>query len=581
MNRQMEQSSSVGRAWQDRLRTLSPRERAELRKKLAARMVGGGALVAEGLLGCGVKRVLGITGTPVDTIFAECAVRGIQLVGTRHQQSAVLMAAAANYLAGRLESVVVVSAGPAATNALTGVLVARDNGWPVIVLAGRRPVHREGIGYFQELDAVPIFAPLTKWAAKVDRTSQIMGAVIAAFEIACQGRPGPVYLDLPEDVLEGTAAVDGSAKPVCESRRQAEPDQVAMAAQILGAAERPLMILGEGIRWSFNPSALQRLAGEFGIPFITSPMGRGFLSDDHPLCANDARHWIQSQADVVLMAGAWFDWRFRFGGELAQGARIIHADIDPQTLGRNVEPALSVWADSGRFLSQLAEALDAAFQPNARKRLEAWHACVQEDCRRHRQARTVQFSRESKPLAPHQLFREIGGFLPPDAIIVLDGGVTLATGQALLSARSPCGWLDPGWNGCMGVGIPFGLGAKLARPERMVVVICGDYGFGLTAMDLETAVRCKIPVIVVIVNNGGINGATRQKRYLPPDYAHGFSQFQPALRYEEIMRAFGGHAQWATEAGEIRPALERAAASGLPACINVWVDPDAPHPGTW
>lgn len=581
MNSQMDRSSSDGCAWRDRLQALSPQERVELRKRLAAKMVGGCALVAEGLLRCGVKRILGITGTPVDSIFSECAVRDIRLIGTRHQHSAVLMAAVGNYLAGRLESVVVVSAGPAVTNALTGVLVARDNGWPVIVMGGRRPVHREGIGYFQELDAVPIFAPVTKWAAKVERTSEIMGAVIRAFEIASKGRPGPVYLDLPEDVLEGTAAVDGSAKPEFEARPEAEPEAVAEVARILSTADRPLMILGEGIRWSFNPSALQRLAGEFAIPFITSPMGRGFLSDDHPLCANDVRRWIQSQADVVLMAGAWFDWRFRFGGELAPGARIIHADIDPETLGKNVDPVLSVCADSGRFLSQLAEELDASFRQNASKRLESWHVLVQGACRGNRQARTARFSGESKSLAPHQLFREIRGFLPPDAVIVLDGGVTLATGQALLSAQSPCCWLDPGWNGCMGVGIPFGLGAKLATPERMVVVICGDYSFGLTAIDLETATRFKIPVIVVIVNNGGINGVTRQKRYMPPDYAERFSQFQPLLRYEEIMRAFGGHAEWATEAGEIRPALERAAASGLPACINVCVDPDAPHPGTW
>jgi thiamine pyrophosphate-dependent acetolactate synthase large subunit-like protein len=570
-----------GGAWRDRLLALSPQERAVLRRRLTATMISGFSLVAESLLRCGVKRVMGITGTPVDQIFPECAKRGIRLIGTRHQQSAVMMAAAGNYVAGRLESAVVVSAGPAVTNTLTGVLVARDNGWPVIVMGGRRPIDREGIGYFQELDAVPIFGPVTKWAARIERTAEIMGAVIRAFEIASSGRPGPVYLDLPEDVLGGMATVDDSAGPVLQARPQAEPESLVEAARILSTAERPLMILGEDIRWGFSPSALRRLAEACAIPFITTPMGRGLLPDDHPQCANQVRRWIQSQADVVLMAGAWFDWRFRFGGELTPGVRIIHAAIDPQTLGKNVEPVLNVCADSGRFLTQLAETLGTGPHCIAPARLASWHALIQGACRSNRQARSSRYAHESGALTPGQLFREIRGFLPDDAVVVLDGAINLAAGQALLAARTPCCWLDPGWNGCMGVGIPFGLGAKLAAPSRMVVVICGDYSFGLTAIELETATRHGIPIIVVIANNEGINGATRQKQYFPSDYPERFSQFQPALRYEQIMKVFGGHAEWVSQVEEIQPALERAAASGLPACINVSVDPDAPHPGAW
>jgi 2-hydroxyacyl-CoA lyase 1 len=518
----------------------------------------------------------------MDQAFTECAARGIRLIGARHQQSAVLMAASANYLAGRLESVVVVSAGPGVTNALTGVLVARDNGWPIIVIGGRRPLHQEGMGYFQELDAVPIFASVTKWAARIDCTTEIMRSVITAFTIACSGRPGPVYLDLPQDVLEGTAPLDDSPCPVLEGRPEAELESVVEAARIIRSGSRPLMILGEGIRWGYCLSHLERIAGEFGIPFITSPMGRGFLPDDHPLCANDARRWIQSQADVVLLAGAWFDWRFRFGAELAPEARIIHVDINPDTLGKNVEPVLTIHADSGRFLSQLAEEmLELSIRDDPGTGLQSWHGLVQGVCGENRRERAERLAGNPKSLAFYRLYQAIRDFLPPKAVIVLDGGINLAMGQALLSARGPCCWMDPGWNGCMGVGIPFGLGAKLVSPDHMVVVICGDYSFGLTAIDLETAVRCGIPIIVVIANNNGINGAARQKLYLPPDHAERFCQFQPAVRYEQIMKAFGGHAEWVNDPTEMRHALERAAASGLPACINVSVDPDTPHPGTW
>ena len=565
----------------DRLEALTAVQRVDLRRCLSAKKTGGHSLVAEALHRCGVKHVTGIAGTPVDRIFPECVARGMRLIGARHQQAAVLMAASGNFIAGRLESVAVVSAGPAVTNALTGVLVARDNGWPVIVMGGRRPLHREGIGYFQELDAVPVYQSVTKWAAKVEQTSEIMSTVIRAYEIACSGRPGPVYLDLPEDVLDGTSEMDCSVSPAIIPSPQATAHTLGETARLMRGAERPLLILGEGIRWSFSRDSLRSMVEGSGIPFITTPMARGVLSDDHALCANEVRRWIQSQADVVLMAGACFDWRFRFGGELAPGARIVHADADPLMIGKNVDAALTVCADSGSFLVQLQEALAGLPALTGTVQLAAWHELLKAKIDESRRAHLAWRSKESMPMGPQQLFVALRDFLPGDAVVVMDGNITLSTGQFLLSAREPFCWLDPGWNGCMGSGIPFGMGAKLAAPERMVVVVCGDYGFGLNAMDLETAVRCRIPVIVVVVNNDGITGSLRQKVYFSPDYPELFSRFLPRLRYERIMEVFGGHTEYVVEPTDIGPALERAAASGLPSCINVIVDPETPSPGVW
>jgi len=551
-----------------------------VRKPFSSHKRRGHALTAEALRHCGVKRVIGITGTPVDQIFPECAARGIRPIGTRHQHAAVLMAATSNYIAGRLESVVAVSAGPAVTNALTGVLVARDNGWPVIVLGGRRPVHEEGIGYFQELDAVPIYQSVTKSAARVRRVAELPMAIVNAYEIAMSGRPGPVYLDLPEDVLDAETEVDIPALPIALRRDEPDPHVVAACAELLRAAQRPLLIVGEGIRWSFKADDLRSLVEQNGIPFLTTPLARGFLPDDHPFCANDVRHTIQSQADLVLMAGAWFDWRFRFGAELAPNARVIHADIDSTTLGKNVRDVLTVHADSGRFLSQLQTLLQQTHLVPA-GRLESWRRLVQAAVDEKRTTRAAWLARESTPMGPQALFAALRHFLPEDAVVVLDGNITLATGQALLSARTPCGWLDPGWNGCMGAGIPMGMGAKLVAPERMVVVVCGDFGFGLTAMDLETAARHGIPIIVVIVNNDGICGGLRQKERFPREHPELFSRFQGGLRYERLADIFGGHAEFVADPTELRPALDRASASGLPAVVNVRVDPYAPHPGNW
>lgn len=581
MIRTKESSHDKGTAMRDRLQSLTLEQRAHLKHRLSTIRVSGHSLVAEALRQCAVKCVVGISGTPVDRIFPECSARGIRPIGTRHQQAAVLIAAAANYVTGRLESVVLVSAGPAVTNALTGVLVARDNGWPVLVMGGRRPLHQQGIGYFQELDAIPIYQSMTKWAAKVEHTSEIMSAVIRGYEIACSGRPGPVYLDLPEDVLDGLSEMDSSPTPTLSPRLQAKSKEVEQTARLLRGAKRPLLILGEGIRWSFCEASLRRLVEQFGIPFITTPLARGFLPDDHRLCANDVRRQIQSQADVVLMAGASFDWRFRFGGELPSDARIVHVDIDPKTFGMSLESARRICADSGRFLVQLEAMLTEQQSHSESMRSNHWQAHVKTACSEKRKLRSAWLAKKSTPMGPQQLFSTVRDFLPRDAVVVLDGNIALAAGQALLSALTPCGWLDPGWNGCMGSGIPFGMGAKLASPERMVVVVCGDFGFGLSAMDLETAVRHKIPIIVVIANNDGATGALRQKALFPPEYPELFSRFQPGLRYDRIMEVFGGHAEFVSDPADIRPALERAVASGLPSCINVSVDPDAPHPGAW
>jgi thiamine pyrophosphate-dependent acetolactate synthase large subunit-like protein len=356
---------------------------------------------------------------------------------------------------------------------------------------------------------------------------------------------------------------------------------VVEAARLLGTAERPLLILGEGIRWSFSRDSLRCMVEQSGIPFITTPMARGFMPDDHPLCANEVRRKIQSEADVIIMAGASFDWRFRFGAELAPGVQIIQVDTDSKMLGKNVKASLTVCADSGRFLTQLQEVLAGRQDPTRTVWPTSWHRVVKTMCEERRTASLAWLSEEFRPMRPQQLFIAIRDFLPPDAVVVLDGNITLSTGQMILSAKEPCCWLDPGWNGCIGSGIPFGMGAKLAAPERMVVVICGDFGFGLSAMDLETAVRCRIPFIVVITNNDGITGSLRQKAQFPSDYPELFSQFQPRLRYERIMELFGGHGEFVVEASDILPALQRAVASGLPSCINVIVDPDTPLPGIW
>ncbi|MDQ3119131.1 MAG: thiamine pyrophosphate-binding protein [Verrucomicrobiota bacterium] len=562
----------------ERLKALPPEKLAQLKHETASESVSGHALLAEALQGCGIKRVYGVSGTPVDQIFAECAARGIRPLSTVTQQAAVLMAAAGNYLAGRLEAAVVVSSGPGVTNTVTGVLVARENGWPVLVVGGRRALLHEGIGYFQELDAVPILRPVTKMAMTITKTSAIRNDVAHAVATATASRRGPVYLDLPEDILEGRAARDEASlpKPILES--EIDREKVGEAGRIIARAKRPLLILGEDIRWSFLAESLRELVDEFGIPFITSPMGRGFLSDNHPLCANEFRTSIQGEADVVVLAGAWFDWRFRFGTTLGARARVIHADADPATLGKNVAGALTILGEPGEFLTHLAEALLPSM---GRDRFADWHESLGQRRRAFRSSQAAWLQQKRSPMLPQELYLSLRDVLPSDAIIAVEGNISLAAAQKILQASRPASWLDPGRNGIIGAAIHFAMGAKLACPDRTVVALCSDTGFGMSAMDLEAAVRHHIPIIVVIANNDGNSGSVRQKNFFPADYPERFTEFLPGLRYERIMALFGGHAEYITEAAEIRPAFERALAAAVPACLNVQLDSHAPHSGFW
>src|SRR3990170_4845445 len=320
----------------NQLAALSREKRELLEQKLKKEVADGHTLVARALKRLGVTHVYCVSGTPIRETFSICAKLGIRPISVRHQQAGVMMATAQNYLAGRLTAISLLSAGPGVTNAATGILVAKDNCWPVVVLGGRRPLSMQGMGSFQELDAIPIFQSITKWSALVGSTSSIPDYLDRAFKTAVSGRPGPVYLDLPEDVLNGMAtAADSSFTATYECPAEAPApaiEAITQAADILLHAKCPALIIGKGVRWSEPYEELKKLVNGFGIPFITSPMGHGYLPDDHPLCYNLARGLLQSKADAILLLGARLDWAFRFGAELAPDVKLIQVDIHAQEI---------------------------------------------------------------------------------------------------------------------------------------------------------------------------------------------------------------------------------------------------------
>jgi thiamine pyrophosphate-dependent acetolactate synthase large subunit-like protein len=538
--------------------------------KEEAQEIDGHTLTALALRGLGVTRVYGIAGIPVYKTLASCVNHGLRVIATRHQQGAGLMAAAQNDLEGRVSAVALVSSGPAVTNLATAMLVARDNGWPLVALGAPRPSKLKG--GFQELDAVPIFQSITKFAGILTAATEIAPALQHACAVATEGRPGPVYLELPENVLEQTCSAPSESHRPREERRAIDAGAVRRAAELLTQARRPAVLISESIRWSEPYAELTELIDCLEAPFAASPMGRGYLPDDHPRCYDNVRSSLLSTADAVLLVGAKLDWVFRFGAEIARDARLVQIAIDESEVETNVTPDVSIAGDVKQVLRRLIEEID-------RTRLAPdvpWREVL--DQKRAQAAnRWESAARQAGKISPLRLMAEIRDFLPRDAICVVDGNVTLAAAQHLLPSYLPASRLTPGHNGCMGVGVPFGIAAKLSSPGRMVVVISGDFAFGLNAMEMETAVRLHVPVIVVVANNDGNGGAVSQRAYYP-DCADPITMFGADIHYDQMMSAFGGHGEHVDRAEEIQPALRRAVESGLPACINVHIDPESPYP---
>jgi 2-hydroxyacyl-CoA lyase 1 len=533
----------------------------------AAAARSGHALIAARLTALGVTHVYGIGGTPVHETCAACARAGIRLVGVHHQQAAAMMAAAHNYVAGRLVAAVILSAGPAITNAVTGVLVAHDNGWPLIVLGGRRPLGMRGMGTFQDLDAVPILQSITKFAGLVASTAEIVPALDHAYAVATSGRPGPVYLDLPEEALAGAADPDVAAPAPVRVGARADPVAIAQAARLLGGARRPAVLVGEALRWSAPFDELAALVGRLDAPFATSPIAQGFIPDDHPLCAHAIRAPMLAGADVVLTAGARLDWMFRFGAEIARDAKRIHLDVDGLGMPANDTTTLVFGGDPKLTLADLLAAIDDA-GPRA-PRDEAWHTDLARRRVEQERAGDAIVRQGPMPMGEARLALALRRWMPRDAIVAIDGNRILAAAQRHLPSFLPVSRFTPGHNGCMGTGVPFAIGAKLAHPDRPVVVLTGDLAFGLAAMEMETALRLRVPIVVVVANNNGNGGGLSERKTYPPDAPDRYTLFRPGIRYDELVRALGGFGAHVEHADDLAPALDRAVASGIAACIDV------------
>ncbi len=326
-------------------------------------------------------------------------------------------------------------------------------------------------------------------------------------------------------------------------------------AAALISSKRPLLIIGKGVRWAAPFAELRELVDDLALPFITSPIGRGAIPDSHALCMNVVPWVAQSQADLVLLVGARLDWTFRYGRQIAPEATVIQVDVHAAEFGRNRKIELGVHADAGRFLRALLREIgQAQREPGAgppRSRVDRRAAAIA--CRRCWPS--VKRGRGSTDLyLPAPLGKGNTGLIAWRAISIFDSNLTMAACERMIPAQLPVSRLTPGTSGCLGVGIPYAIAAKLVHPERPVVAICGDFAFGLSVMELETAVRHNVPIVIVIANNNGNAGSLRQRMHMG-NACEPIMMLQSGLRYDRIGEVLGGVAEHVEHAGDIGPAM--------------------------
>lgn len=534
-------------------------------------MHNGGTLLAEALQRQGFETFFFIMGAPMLQVEKACIQRGMRGIDVRHEQAAAMAAHAYARMKGR-PGLCMAASGPGTTNLITGVAHAWADCIPLIVLGGSSPIDVSGKGAFQEIDQLKMMEPCTKWSARVLHAERMPEMLDKAIRIAMSGKPGPVYLDLPADVLmqEVDASKVWFPGPYDDGRRSRPAvgaEELEELQGLLSAARKPLILSGSGVGWSRAEQELRALVETAGIPFYTTPQGRGCIPEDHALCFPAARATAFREADLILVLGTRLNYIVghaeppRFNAE----AKLVRIDIDPQEIASSQRVHLGIVADLRSALRQvmggLAEDADA--------RYAAWRDRLTAVEREKSARQEEQIANDATPIHPMRLCKEVRDFMDRDAVLCVDGQEILTFGRQIIPTFEPNHRLNSGTFGTMGVGMPFGLGAKAGNPDKQVIVLHGDGSFGMNAMEFDTAVRHRLPVIVVISLNGGW---TADPDRVKPGRDLGYT------RFDLMATALGGHGEYVEKPEEIRPALERAAAAvreGRPALVNVVTDANA------
>ncbi len=526
-----------------------------------------------------VDMVFTLSGGHIENLLDGLNEYGIKTIDVRHEQAAAMMAHAWSIYKNQ-PGVCLVTAGPGFTNALTGIANAFLDNAPLVVLCGRHPLRDDNTGALQEMNQIDMVRPVTKWCATCYDINRIPEYLATAFRQAVLGRPGPVFLELPPDILFTATNEKEVNLPVKKSHRtvtRPHDAELDAAARIINSAKKPLFIGGSGVNMSGGGQHFQTFIEKVGFPFASLNNGRGALPDSHPLSINDggftAVSAVAPQADVVIAAGIRFNWVMQ-ATKLFPDAQVIRIDIDPNEIDRNRTSEVGLVGDCDQVFEALTPLVNPAdhgiWLDKVRKAYEAFMI-----------TETEQKSTPSDPIHPYRLVARIMEEFGQDAYYVTDGGDTSYYGMAGFLSDHRAGVLTPAAAllGCLGTGIPFAMAAKLAHPDKPVILLHGDGSFGFNAMEFDTMVRHDIPVVCV-VNNDCAWGMIKHSQEMSIGCDRCTCAELGMRHYEKVVQGLGGHGELVTKDEDIIPAVKRAVASGKPACVNVITDPTVTSPAT-
>ena len=535
--------------------------------------LNGSEILAKALKREGVDELFFLMGGPMLAAESASIKEGIRCIDVRHEQAAAMMAQAYSRLQQR-PGVCMAASGPATINLSTGLANALIDCCPVVALGGASPILGNGKQVFQEIDQMEIMSGCVKYAARVHDAHRIPEMLNTAMQRAMSGKPGPVYLDLPGDVLYQMVDEDKvnwalSGRSILGSRPPANEDQIETLVQALSKAERPVILSGSGIIWSQAWEELHALVDAAGIPFYTTPQGRGVVPEDHECCFPAARSTAFRDADLIVVLGTRLNYIVAHlaAPRFSAGATIARIDIDVDEIAESPRKLdIPIVADAKTALGQLNKAIEGRIDPS---QYELWRNSLAENEASKRSAPGSNSLSDAVPIHPLRLCEEVKNFMNRDAVLVVDGQEILNYGRQSMPTYAPGHRLNSGPFGTMGVGLPFGLGAKVAKPDTQVIVVHGDGSFGLNSMELDTAVRHNIPLLVVISLNGGWTADPDKDK---PGRDLGYT------RYDQMAEALGCYSEYVENPGEIQSALVRAQAKvdeGMVAVVNVKTDPAA------
>jgi acetolactate synthase-1/2/3 large subunit len=556
-------------------------------------------LVARRLKAHGVSRLFTLSGGHLFSIYDGCLAEGIEIVDVRHEQTAAF-AAEGWAKVTREPGVCALTAGPGVTNGMSALASAQANHSPMVVLGGRAPAGRWGQGSLQEIDHVPFVRPLTKLAQTAQSAAEIPELVQEAFAVALEPHGGPTFVDLPLDYVfmeardlgvddpeaqppaEGAGVAAGVAhSPVAgpagaPTPKGAPAEAIEAAGRLLGQARRPVIMAGTDLYWGHGEDALRELAEALGIPVFLNGLARGCLAADHELCFSRTRAQALKGADVALVIGVPMDFRLGFGGAFGEETEIVAIDVAEPRREYPREVAVELYGSLGETLGDLRVAAADRRSGDAALTSGPWLAELRAAETQRREAERAELEDARSPLHPMRLYGELAKVLGRDAIVIGDGGDFVSYAGRVIDSFQPGCWLDPGPFGCLGTGPGYALAAKLARPEREVVLLLGDGAFGFAGMEFDTLARHGVNVVGVMGNNG-IWALEKH----PMEFLYGYSvaaELRPGTPYDQVVEALGCHGELVQRPQDLRAALERAFAAGRPALVNVLTDPAVAYP---